>query len=63
MNFKAIEGEGWGDVYDRVKKYYLNLPKGLNLAFTHGGAICVQTYPFGIEDIVPHCSAVCFRLN
>lgn len=63
MEYCAPDGESWSDVYKRVINYYQGLPKGLNLLFTHGGSICAQTYKLGLEDMIPHCSAVCLRLD
>lgn len=63
MSYSAPEGESWNDVYKRMINYYQTLPKGLNLVFTHGGAICAQTYKLGKEDMISHCSAVCLNLD
>lgn len=63
FDYKAPNGESWGDVRARLVQYLLEKPPGNHLMFTHGGTICALTYGQGIDDILPNASLLALELS
>ncbi len=65
IEYKAPEGESWVEVRKRAVEFLreeLKTP-GNYLLFTHGGLTCSLTWFIGLQDVVPHCSAVGLSLD
>ena len=62
-DYQAPNGESWVDVRKRAESFFKELNNGVSLNFTHGGLICSQTHPQGLEDIVTNGSVIGLRLN
>lgn len=64
FNYRPEGGETWEDVRNRSHDFFQGLKSpGNYLVFTHGGLICVNTFPFGKTDVIPNGSCVAFELD